>query len=480
MLETLLHINGQWKPAAGNEWFEVLSPLNNQVIGLAPLAENEDLEEAIQSADKTQASWGQTSVFDRSALLRQASEAVKKYGEHIAKIMTEEQGKPLSEARQEVTKGANILRYYAEEIERVGGRLISNDNSNCMSTVIYQPVGVSCAITPWNYPVELIAWKVGAALAAGCTLICKLPSHTPFSPSLFLKAILDSGLPPGVLQIVTGRGSDLGYKLVTDDRIKKIAFTGSTNVGKQIARQSASSLKRLTLELGGSLPLIVCRDGNLSAAVNGCLRRSFRNCGQICIAINRVYVDEAVYDEFLTLLTKRIQSLRIGNPKLEGIDIGPLCTRHGLERVIVHVEDAREKGGRIMTGGQRPVDFDLRAGNFYEPTLIADAHQSMLIMSEETFGPAIGASPFASLAEAIDLANDSPYGLAAIAYTNNIDNIRALTSQIEVGSLAINNVDVGTINAPYGGWKDSGLGVEHGTEGLYEYLLPKHLRFCLS
>lgn len=476
MIETNLFINGQWRPALDKEWFEVISPINGQVIGKAPLSREADVEEALESANSAQVAWGRTDHFYRSKLLRQASQAVLNAVEEIAQVMTEEQGKTLTESRQEVKKGADILRYYAEEIERVSGRIIPNEQGTCMSAVIYQPIGVSCSITSWNYPIELIAWKVGAALAAGCVIICKLPTWTPLSPTLFLRKIIDVGLPAGVLQILTGHGHDVGRFLVADPRVKKIAFTGSTRVGKIIASLSAPTLKKLTLELGGNLPLIICKDARLDEAVNGCVRRSFRNCGQICIAVNRVFVDEVIYDQFLDLLTQRTLALRIGNPKMKGVDLGPVCHQQILDTVKEHVEDALHKGARVLTGGRRPEERNLQEGYYYEPTLLADVSPDMLIMSEEVFGPAIGLSSFADLDEAIALANDSRYGLAAIAYTNCIQNIHRLSTELEVGNIAFNNADAGVLNAPYGGWKESGLGYEHGPEGLHEYLRAKHLR----
>ena len=476
MLDIKMYISGDWREAQQAKRFAVINPATGETIGSAPLADETDVAQAAENAHQMQKTWGKTNVFARGAILRRAASAVEAQAQYIAEIMTAEQGKTLQEARQEVIKGAQILRFYAEEGERICGRIIPNEVQDCISNVIYQPVGTAGAIIPWNYPIELLAWKVGAAIAAGCAIVCKLPYETPLSPTLFVKCIVEAGLPENVVQTLTGRGSVIGMALARDPRIHRLSFTGSTAEGRQIAAACADQLKHVSLELGGSLPMLVFDDCDLEAAVKGCIRRSFRNNGQICIAINRVYVQRGIYDAFVDRLAEETAKLRIGNAGVEEVDVGPMCTCKGLEKVMEHVEDARSRGARIVAGGKKPQGEKYANGYFYEPTVIADAAQDMLVMSEETFGPAIGVTPFDTIEDAVALANESVYGLAAICYTNSLKTANRIALDVDAGNVAINNVDAGVINAPYGGWKDSGIGCEHGREGLFEYLRAKHVR----
>ncbi len=476
MIEKKMLIGGKYVFAREGKVFDVLNPANETVVGTCPLASEEDIEDAVLAAEKGFSVWSKMNPFQRGEILRKASENVLEKAEEIARVMTSEQGKQFKEALGEVKKGAEILRFYAEEGERVYGKIIPNAEDGMESRVIYQPIGVSGAISPWNYPVELLAWKLAGALAAGCSIICKLPYETPLSPLMFAECVEAAGVPDGVLNVVTGRGSKLGPAMLKHKKIKKIAFTGSTEVGRGVLSESANTLKKISLELGGSLPMIVCADCDLKKAVSGTVRRSFRNMGQICIAINRVYVERSIYEEYLSKLTEATKKLTIGNGSEGEFDLGPMCTKSGVEKVSEHVEDARKKGARILTGGKAPEGEQYRKGFFYEPTLIADASHDMLIMSEETFGPAIGIMPFDTLDEAISLANDSPYGLASILYSSNFFTIERVLREVNAGNIAVNNVDAGVVNAPYGGWNDSGFGYEHGSEGLFEYLKTKHIR----
>jgi succinate-semialdehyde dehydrogenase/glutarate-semialdehyde dehydrogenase len=390
--------------------------------------------------------------------------------------MTAEQGKPLKEAAGEVDKGADILEYYAAEGERVFGRVIDNADAGVQSLVIYQPIGVAAAISPWNYPVELLAWKLGGALAAGCTVVCKLPSDTPVSPSLFVRAVQDAGFPAGVINTLTGRGAEIGKILAESPKVKKIAFTGSTATGIEVLSASVKTLKKTSMELGGSLPLLVFADCDLDAAAKGAARRSFRNMGQICIAINRIYVARPVYEDFLQRFKAETEKLVMGDGFDDKTNLGPMCTTKGLDTVKRHVADAVAKGARLVSGGFAPNIAGFPKGNWYAPTILADATADMLVMREETFGPAVGVAAFDDADEAIRLANDTVYGLAAIVYSSNIHTIKRCAQEIDAGNIAVNNVDAGVINAPYGGWKASGFGREHGPEGLFEYLQSKHLR----
>ena len=469
-------IGGKWQSAS--DWTEVFNPADGSILGKVPASGEAEAQAALEAASNAFPSWSRLNPFQRTAYLRRAAEIVTSEQEAIARLMTLEQGKPLAEALGEVKKGAEILRFYAEEGERIHGKLVPNADLGVESRVVYEPLGVAVAISPWNYPIELLAWKLGAALASGCTVVCKLPSETPFSPIAFIKCVEKSGVPAGVVNCLTGSGPVLGPPLIKSPLVKKVAFTGSTAVGKQIARYAAESdtFKKVSLELGGSLPMIVCADCDLALAVKGAVRRSFRNMGQICIAINRIYVEAAIYEKFLEQFAAETSKLKIGNGLTDPCDLGPMCTAKGVKTTERHLADAVEKGARLLCGGMKPEGAAFKNGNFYKPTILADVTHEMLVMREESFGPIVGVMSYQTLDEAIALANDSPYGLAAIIYTDSLSAMEQATREIEAGNIAVNNVDAGVINAPYGGFKQSGIGYEHAREGLFEYLRMKHVR----
>ncbi len=471
-----MFIGGKWTSGKGTAVIEVSNPATNEIIATVPKATHQDIADAVDAADVAFKKWSKLTVFQRGEYLRKSSSIVLERAEEIAKLMTQEQGKPFKEALGEVKKGAEILRYYAEEGERVYGRIIPNAEINTESRVIYQPMGVAVSISPWNYPIELIAWKVAGALAAGCTSICKLPSETPLSPLEFIRCIQDSGVPNGVINALTGSGAEVGKIIMDNPKVKKVAFTGSTETGKIILANSVNTLKKVSLELGGSLPMIITKNADLDAAVAGATRRSFRNMGQICIAINRIYVDETVYEEFLRKFVMATEKLTIGNGLIEDVDLGPMCQQKGIEKTKSQIEDGLKKGAKLLTGGKKPDKFATSNGNYFEPSILADVTHDMLVMKEETFGPLVGVMSYKTLDEAISLANDTVYGLAAMVYSNNLSEVELLCKELHAGNVAINNPDAGVINAPYGGWKDSGFGHEHGTEGLFEYLYIKHIR----
>ena len=476
ILHEKLLIDGNWTDGSGDKRLEVRNPANGEIFATVPAADIIDIENAIEAADRAFRPWSHSTPFQRGGYLRIASELVLERAPEIARLMTREQGKPLAEALGEVRKGAEILRYYAEEGERICGRIIPNAEPNVESRVIYQPVGVAVGISPWNYPIELLAWKLGGALASGCTIVCKLPSETPISPIQYIKCIVDAGVPKGVVNALTGSGREIGPHLLSNPKVKKVAFTGSTAVGKQVLSDCVDTLKKVSLELGGSLPMVVCKDCDIDAAVAGAVRRSFRNMGQICIAINRIYVDCDIYEVFLEKLVQAAKKLTIGDGLTDACDLGPMCTQSGVETVQKHIRDGVEKGARLLCGGKKPQGAKYEQGSFFEPTILADVDHSMLVMCEETFGPLVGVMKYDTIDQAIELANDSPYGLAAIVYTGSLHLAERLSHEIDAGNVAVNNPDAGVINAPYGGWKASGFGHEHGTEGLHEYLNIKHIR----
>ena len=464
-----------------NKCIEVINPANQSVIGKVALSGEQDLKDAVDAADKAFADWAKQSPVKRAQVLHDAGLLVLERADEIAEIMTLEEGKPFNEAKGEVLKGAEILQFYAEEAKRLHGETIPGFDATTTSYTVYEPVGVSVAISPWNYPVELVAWKIGGAVGAGCTLVIKPPSETPMSPAAFAQCVIDAGAPAGVVNVVYGRGSVAGPLLIENPKVKKVAFTGSTGAGKQVAALCASHMKKASLELGGQCPMIVTKKANLDDAVKAATRRSFRNNGQICIAINRIYVERPIYDEFIEKFADATSKLvlddGIENPKA---DMGPMASKAGMDKTIEHVEDAVKKGARLVFGGEKPAGDKYEAGFFYKPTILADTNHEMLIMTEETFGPAVGVMPFDTIEEVIELANDTNYGLATYVYTEDLNEADRFTSQLDSGNVAVNNPDAGVINAPYGGFKESGIGYEHGKAGMMEYVKTKHIRIKYS
>ena len=394
----------------------------------------------------------------------------------MARTMTLEQGKPLNEAKGEILKLAEACHFYAEEAVRIHGEIVPNNTTDIDSLVVREPIGVVGAITPWNYPAELIGWKLCAALAAGCTIVVKPAELTPFTALAIAAMAQKAGIPPGVVNVVTGAGAQVGQALVEHPGVDKIAFTGSSAVGLHIQR-SCATIKRLSLELGGNCPLIVTATAALDAAVKGAVRRSFRNMGQICIAINRIYVARQVADEFVSALGAAADALVVGNGiEQPDADVGAMASEAPLAKTREHLADALAKGARLVAGGSAPEGEAFSRGHFFRPTVLADCTHAMKVMTEETFGPLVGVMAFDRLDEAIELANDTPYGLASYVYARDMDEVRYLSSRLDYGNVAVNNVDAGIMNAPYGGRKQSGVGYEHGREGMLEYLNFKHIR----
>ena len=476
-----MYINGNWRENRDKKIIEVINPSNLDVIGMVEESDDADVNEAVESADAAFKKWSKTSPEARSELLFKASGIIRERADRLAFLMTLEQGKPLAEARGEVIKGAEILHFYGEEAKRIHGEVIPGFDPATTSFAVYEPIGAAAAISPWNYPIELIAWKIGAALGSGCTIVVKPPSETPLSPAGFVECIADAGALPGIINLIFGRGSRIGPKLINNPKIRKVAFTGSTRAGIEVASLCGNVMKKVSLELGGQCPLIVTKNANLDEAAKAATRRSFRNNGQICIAINRIYVERPVYDQFIEKFVELTSKLVIGdgiqNPKA---DMGPMATSAGLEKTKEHINDALSKGAKLCWGGKKPEGKDFEKGFFYMPTILADANHNMKIMQEETFGPAVGVMPYDSTDEAVNLANGTNYGLAAYVFTDNINEADKFARELEMGNVAINNPDAGAINAPYGGFKASGTGYEHAKAGMMEYLHTKHIRIKYS
>jgi len=392
-----------------------------------------------------------------------------------------EQGKPLKEAIGEIKASAEALEYFAEEARRMIGETIPTDSASRRSIVIWQPVGPVVAIGPWNYPVLLLSWKLGPALIAGCTVVAKPPSQAPLAATRFIGLLQEAGAPPGVVNIVTGPGSEVGRALVANPLCRKVALTGQTETGKEIMRLAAEDLKHLSLELGGHCPLIVCEDADLDAAVKGGVYRSFRNMGQICNAINRIYVHESIFEPFVDKFVKETATLKIGNGlEKPDVDLGPMTTEAGRQKVREHIQDAVSKGAKVLCGGREPPGEEYAKGFFFEPTVLVDVNHDMKVMREETFGPVAPIMAVASLEEAIEYANDSPYGLVAYVYTRDLAKAITAAERLEYGTVGINNVSGGEVAFPYGGWKQSGIGVENSSHAVEEYLQMKHIRIDIG
>ncbi|GAA3042511.1 NAD-dependent succinate-semialdehyde dehydrogenase [Pseudonocardia yunnanensis] len=466
------YIDGRWEEGDGTA-LEVRDPATGDVVALVPDSTEQDVDRAVSAARRAWNSWRWVNPTVRAGYLHAAGDALAAAKVQVAAAITREMGKPIPEATGEVEKLAKTFHFYAEEATRITGATLPNEEDGFTSLVEKEPIGVVAAITPWNYPVELIGWKLCAALAAGCTIVVKPSEYTPSAAIEVFRCLEAVELPAGVANLVTGAGAT-GRALVAHPAISKVAFTGSAATGEAIFK-TVSGVKPLSMELGGNCPLIVTARADIDQAVAGALRRSFRNAGQICIAINRAYVHADLYEEFVQRLAKAAEGLVVGDGLREDdVDVGPVTNVEILERCERHVADARSKGARVLVGGARPGDRPV--GNYYLPTVLADCTQDMQVMHEETFGPVIGVSPYDDLESAIELANSTPAGLAAYVYSEDLSEVFALGRRLDFGSVAVNNVDAGTINAPYGGRKGSGFGYEHGREGMEGYLQMKHVR----
>ncbi|SHO67208.1 succinate-semialdehyde dehydrogenase / glutarate-semialdehyde dehydrogenase [Pseudoxanthobacter soli DSM 19599] len=474
-LDGNLFIDGAFCAGTGGR-LPVVNPATGESLGQIAAATPEEVEAAVAAARRAFRPWAALVPRRRAEALHRLGDLIAADADAMARIMTLEQGKPLNEARGEILKLAEACHFYAEEATRVLGEIVPNDQPGFQSLVVREPIGVVGAITPWNYPAELVGWKLCASLAAGCTIVIKPAELTPFTALAIAAKVAEAKIPAGVVNVVTGKGSVVGQALVDHPGVDKIAFTGSSRVGLHI-QNSSPVVKRLSLELGGNCPLIVTESADIAAAVKGATRRSFRNMGQICIAINRIYVARQHYEGFLSALGAAADRLTIGNGiERPNADVGAMASAEPLEKTQAHLADALAKGARLVAGGSAPQGEEFARGFFFRPTVVGDCTHDMLVMTEETFGPLVGVAPYDSLDEAIEKANDTPYGLASYAYARDLVEIQRLSMGLDYGNVAINNVDAGIMNAPYGGRKQSGVGYEHGREGLLEYFNFKHVR----
>jgi succinate-semialdehyde dehydrogenase/glutarate-semialdehyde dehydrogenase len=465
------YIDGAWVEAQDGDVVPVFNPSTGKHIGSVPKLGRADARRAIEAAHAAFPSWRAKTARERAAALRRWHDLMLVAQEDLARLMTAEQGKPLAEARGEIAYAASFVEWFAEEATRVYGDVIPPHQPDKRNLVFREPIGVCAAITPWNFPAAMITRKTAPALAVGCTVVLKPASATPFS-ALALAELADrAGIPRGVFNVVTGDAAAVGTELASNPMVRKLTFTGSTETGKLLMQQCAGTVKKLSLELGGHAPFIVFDDADLDAAAEGAMQSKYRNAGQTCVCANRMLVQEKVYDAFAATLTERVRSLQVGDGMEPGATIGPLINAEALAKVEDHVSDAVGKGARVLIGGKRHA----RGGLFYEPTVLADVLPSMKITREETFGPVAPLYRFRNDAEAVAMANDTAYGLAAYFYSRDVGRIFRAAEALEYGIIGVNTGMISTEVAPFGGMKESGIGREGGKYGIDEFLEIKYL-----
>ncbi|MFM0283660.1 NAD-dependent succinate-semialdehyde dehydrogenase [Paraburkholderia sediminicola] len=468
-LRTGHYIGGEWYESATS--YPVLNPATGEVIAQVAKGGAAETTQAVAAAERAFPAWRAMTAKERGARVKRWGELMLENRDALAELLTREQGKPLAEARGEVGYAASFLEWFAEEAKRSYGDVIPSPNRNAKIIVTREPVGVVAAITPWNFPLAMITRKAGPALAAGCSMVLKPSEETPLS-ALALAVLAEmAGIPPGVFNIVSGDAVAIGGVLTESEVVRKLSFTGSTRVGKLLAKQSADTLKKLSLELGGNAPFIVFDDADIDAAVQGAMASKFRNTGQTCVCVNRFYVQDGIYDTFTQALTQAVRKMRIGNALQGDVEQGPLINQAALKKVEAHVADALQKGAKVLTGGKPHA----LGGTFYEPTVLIDASKSMLIAEEETFGPVAACFRFNTEDEAIAAANDTPFGLSAYFYTRDLARAWRVAEALESGMVGINEGILSTEVAPFGGVKQSGLGREGSKYGLDEYTELKYM-----
>ncbi len=461
---------------SGSGRFDVTNPATGEVVGSTPDATADDVRAAINAAADALEGWRNTTALVRARLLRKSAEVMRERADEIGRLMTLEQGKPLAEARGEVEYAASFMEWFAGEAERTYGEIVPPQNANNRVLVLRQGVGVVASITPWNFPAAMMTRKLGPAMAAGCTSIVKPASATPLTAAAILRCIEDAGVPKGVVNLVTSRSSGMvSRELFGDPRVRKISFTGSTEVGKELIRLSADGVKKLSLELGGHAPYVIFDDADLDEAVDGLIASKFRNAGQTCVCANRVYVQRGVYDEVTKRLAEKVAKLAVGNGLADGVTIGPLIDDRAVEKSEEHVKDALDRGATLVTGGKRLSGGEYEGGSFYQPTVLSGITDEMLIYREETFGPVAGLTPFDDEDQAIAYANDTVYGLAAYFHTRDYARLLRVAEKLDYGIVGANTGIISAANAPFGGVKESGYGREGGSVGIDEYLTVKYV-----
>ena len=467
--DTQLFIDGEWRSGAEGRTIPVVNPATGEVIGKIAHATKQDLDAALAAVERGFKVWSATSAFERSKIMRKAADLLRERADKIARIMTQEQGKPLAEAKGEILAGADTIDWFAEEARRTYGQIIPARALGVSQMAIKLPVGPVAAFTPWNFPINQIVRKLAGALAADCSIIIKAPEETPASPAELVRAFADAGVPKGVVNLVYGVPAEISEYLIPHPVIRKISFTGSTPIGKHLAALAGQHMKRATMELGGHAPAIVFDDADLGAAVKVLSMSKFRNAGQVCVSPTRFLVQDGVYDGFLEGITQAAKAIRVGNGLEDGTQMGPLANDRRIPALETLIADAVAHGAEVKTGGRRIGN----KGNFFEPTVIANAPTSARIMNEEPFGPVAIVNRFSTLDEAIDEANRLPFGLASYAFTSSAATSQALGMRVEAGMTTINHNGLALPEVPFGGIKDSGHGTEGGSEAIEAYLTTK-------
>lgn len=470
LLKSLCYINGQWTGQDAPQ-IDVNDPATGERITTVPSLGVAETRAALEAAEKAQKAWAPRPAKERSAIMRRWFDLMMANQDDLGAILTAEQGKPLAEGKGEIAYAAAFIEYYAEEAKRVYGSIVPAPTPDRRIVVLKQPIGVCAAITPWNFPAAMITRKAGPALAAGCAMVVKPATATPLSAFALAELAERAGLPAGLLSVITGKAGAIGGEMTSSDIVRKVTFTGSTEIGKKLMEQSASTVKKIALELGGNAPFIVFDDADLDAAVEGAVASKYRNTGQTCICTNRFLVQDSVYDAFNEKLVARVKQLKVGAGFETDVTQGPLIDMAAVEKIEEHVADAVAKGGRVLLGGKRHA----RGGTFYEPTIIADATSSMKVAQEETFGPLSPIFRFKDEAEAVNLANDTPFGLASYFYSRDIGRVWRMAEALEYGLVGVNAGLISTEVAPFGGYKESGLGREGGPWGIDEFLEVKYV-----
>ena len=467
--DTRLLIDNQWVDAASGKTLDVLNPATGEPIGKVAHASIADLDRALAATQRGFETWRNVPAHERAAIMRRAAGLVRERADAIARLMTQEQGKPLAEARGEVLSGADIIEWFADEGRRTYGRIVPSRNLAAQQLVLKEPVGPVAAFTPWNFPINQIVRKLGAALASGCSFLVKAPEETPASPAALLAAFVDAGIPAGVIGLVFGNPAEISGYLIPHPIIRKVTFTGSTPIGKELAALAGRHMKRVTMELGGHAPVIVAEDADVALAVKAAGGLKFRNAGQVCISPTRFLVHRSLQEEFTQALVKHASGLKQGDGLAEGTTIGPLANARRLSAMTKVIDDARAKGATVAIGGERVGS----AGNFFAPTVLTDVPLEADVFNNEPFGPVAAVRPFDALDEAIAEANRLPFGLAGYAFTRSIKTAHQLSHRLEVGMLWINQPAAPVAEMPFGGVKDSGYGSEGGPEAMEAYLVTK-------
>lgn len=465
-----MFIDGAWRGATSGARMDVINPFDGEVVDSVPLGDATDADAALRSAERAFAGWRTTALTERVRLQKKAAASLRARAREFGELLTRELGRPLAASIVEIERSADLLETYAEEGARLHAEIPLAGVTGEKTLITREPVGVVVAITPFNYPITLLTFKLGAALVAGCTVVAKPAEDTPLTTLRLAELFHEVGYPAGCFNVVTGTGRGIGMALVDHPIPRKIAFTGGTAAGKAIAAAATGTLKRLTLELGGQSPAIVCADADLEVAAAGIVRHAFANSGQFCYRVNRVFVERAAYAGFLDLVVAKARALMPGDPQADGVALGPLANEKIYRNSERQIADAVRRGGRVALGGERLRGAAFERGWFLPPTVIADADPSMLVMREETFGPVIGVMPIDSREEALRLANDSRYGLAGFVFCRDLAAALNMAERIEAGSIWVNNIQRSHNNAPFGGMKESGIGREKGRYGVEAYL----------